>query len=141
MAIILTYLSISYFVRMKKYLSVHIILEFLGGICLFLYPNLLFYGGESIHQAIPVIKLYGLLAVCFSLAYAFVNLGIKEKSKVFIQFYLLAMAFQLFITFQCYGLLNSAYLSHGGAFYVHLAAFIALTIGYFLHRFEGKSDN
>jgi len=126
---------------MKKYLWVHIILELLGGLCLFLYPNLLYYGGESIPQAIPVIKLYGLLAVCFSVAYVFINQNIEQKSRVFIQFYLLAMAFQLFITFQCYGLLNVGYLKHPGAFYVHLGAFLALTLGYFLHRFDKKTDN
>lgn len=126
---------------MKKYLWVHIILEFLGGLCLFLYPELLYYGGESHAQAIPIIKLYGLLAICFSTTYVFINQNVEEKSRLFIQFYLLAMAFHLFVAFQCYGLLNSGYLNHPGAFFVHLLAFISLTIGYFLHRFDHKSGN
>lgn len=126
---------------MKKFLWAHIILELLGGLCLFLYPNLLFYGGESFSQAIPIIKLYGLLAICFSTSYVFIIQNVEEKSRLFIQFFLLAMAFQLFITFQCYGLLNSGYLGHPGAFYVHLLAFICLTMGYFLHRFDKINDN
>jgi len=121
---------------MKKFLWGHILLELAGGLCLFLYPELLFYGGEGLPQTTPIIKLYGLLAICFSTAYVFINQNGDEKSRIFIQFYLLAMAFQLFITFQCYGLLNSGYLNHPGAFYVHLLTFISLTIGYFLHRFD-----
>ena len=123
---------------MKKFLWVHIVLELMGGLCLFLYPNLLFYGGEALPQTIPIVKIYGLLAICFSVAYVFINQNIQEKSRVFIQFYLLAMAFQLFISFQCYAMLNSGYLNHFGAFCIHLLTFISLTIGYFLHRFESN---
>ncbi len=121
---------------MKKFLLAHIIIEGLGGLILFFYPELLYYQGTPQTLAFPIIKLYSLIAISFSLAYLFVYLSVEEHSKLFLQFYLLAMGFQLFITFQCYGMLNTGYISHQGAMYTHLAAFIILTIGYFLHRFD-----
>ncbi len=124
---------------MKKFLWAHIVLEGLGGILLFLYPRLLFYKGIEQTQAYPIIKMYGILAVSFAIAYIFLIRTSSPNTKLILQFYLLAMGFQLFLTFQCYSLLNSNYLSHKGAFYAHLTVFIILTIGYFLHRFD-KAD-
>lgn len=124
---------------MKKYLWAHILIEGLGGFILFFYPQVLYFQGEQQPDSFPIIKLYAILASCFALAYLFINLSVKEQTKLFIQLYLLAMGFQLFITFQCYGMVNSGYLGHPGVYITHLAAFIILTIGYFLHRFDKDS--
>jgi len=121
---------------MKKFLWAHIIIEGIGGLILYLYPELLYFQGTAYPESFPIIKLYSLLACCFALAYLFINLSVREHSKLFLQLYLLAMGFQLFVTFQCYGMVNSAYLGHKGAYFTHLAVFIILTIGYFLHRFD-----
>ena len=121
---------------MKKYLWIHILIEGLGGLILFFYPQFLYFQGTEQLQAFPVIRLYGFIAACFAIVYTFINLSVEEQSKLFLQIYLLAMGFQLFIAFQCYGLLNSGYLEHQGAFFVHLAAFVVLSIGYFIHRFD-----
>lgn len=123
---------------MKKFLLAHIIIEGLAGLVLFFYPELLYFQGTEQSSAFPIIKLYSVLALSFSLAYLFVYLSVKEHTKLFLQFYLLAMGFQLFATFQCYGMLNSGYLSHQGAMFTHLGVFIILTIGYFLHRFDNN---
>jgi len=121
---------------MKKFLWSHILIQGIGGLILFFYPHMLYFHGTEQAASFPIIKLYSILACCFALAYLFVNLSVKEHTKLFLQLYLLAMGFQLFITFQCYGMVNSGYLGHKGAYFTHLAAFLVLTIGYFLHRFD-----
>lgn len=121
---------------MKKFLWAHILVEGLGGIILFFYPQVLYFQGTEQPESFPIIKIYGLLACFFALVYLFINLSVKEHTKLFVQIYLLAMGFQLFLTFQCYGMVNSSYLGHEGVYYTHLGVFIILTIGYFLHRFD-----
>lgn len=121
---------------MKKALSLAAILEIVAGIVLFLYPSAFYYGGPENVNAIPILKLYGILASCFGVLLLLVSKEAEKSSNLFIKSYLIAMGLNMALGFYTYGMYQAGQIPFIGATITHLSLFLILIIAYFLFRFE-----